>query len=161
MWIQSPSIASFTRQNFQSNIDSKICQGPSMDSTLGTVSRHHDKILQCCYFNAKMLSKELEKGSRRCQHKENKSKSSELYSMFAIFTMSCFKSIVMISKSEDFYAPLLLERWIQTEASGGICSGVLRVSPICTDCLQFCFCTLCIVCKNNRAQKQNKKHPYL
>ena len=36
----------------------------------------------------------------------------------------------MISKSEDFYAPLLLERWIQTEASGGICSGVLRVSPI-------------------------------
>ena len=44
--------------------------------------------------------------------------------------MSCFKSIVMISKSEDFYAPLLLERWIQTEASGGICSGVLRVSPI-------------------------------
>ena len=44
--------------------------------------------------------------------------------------MSWFKSIVMISKSEDFYAPLLLERWIQTEASGGICSDVLRVSPI-------------------------------
>ena len=61
MWIQSPSIASFTRQNFQSNIDSKICQGPSMDSTLGTGSRHHDKILQCCYFNAKCCRRSLKK----------------------------------------------------------------------------------------------------
>ena len=61
MWIQSPSIASFTRQNFQSNIDSKIGQGPSMDSTLGTASRHHDKILQCCYFNAKCCRRSLKK----------------------------------------------------------------------------------------------------
>ena len=91
--------------------------------------------------------------------------------------MSCFKSIVMISKSEDFYAPLLLERWIQTEASGGICSGVLRVSPICTDCLGTILSevgtehrqlvngsamqTQQIVYKNNSVQKQNKKHPYL
>ena len=51
------------------------------------------KTHQLLLLQRKVLSKELEKGSRRCQHKENKSKSSELYSMFAIFTMSCLKGV--------------------------------------------------------------------
>ena len=61
MWIQRLVLHPSSDKNFQSNIDSKIGQGPSMDSTLGTASRHHDKILQCCYFDAKCCQRSLKK----------------------------------------------------------------------------------------------------
>ena len=48
-------------KTFSQILTQKICQGPSMDSTLGTASRHHDKILQCCYFDAKCCQRSLKK----------------------------------------------------------------------------------------------------
>ena len=116
----TPSTASIIRQKFS------VCR---MLALLSIASRHHDKNLQCDYFDAEWHQRSL-KRFEKVLHKNNKSYSSKVIFNVCNFTMSCFKSIVMISKSEDFYAPLLLERWIQTEASGGICSGVLRVSPI-------------------------------
>ena len=78
----------------------------------------------------KMLSKELEKGSRRCQHKENKSKSSELYSMFAFLQCHALKVLWWVNRLKNFMPPLLLESRFNTEAGGGICCDVVRVSPI-------------------------------
>ena len=134
MWIQRLVLHPSSDKTFSQILTQKICQGPSMDSTLGTASRHHDKNLQCDYFDAKCCQRSL-KRFEKVLHKKKQVLIIKVIFNVCNFTMSCFKSIVMISKSEDFYAPLLLERWIQTEASGGICSGVLRVSPICTDCL--------------------------
>ena len=48
-------------KTFSQILTQKICQGPSMDSTLGTASRHHDKNLQCDYFDAKCCQRSLKR----------------------------------------------------------------------------------------------------
>ena len=61
MWIQRLVLHPSSDKTFSQILTQKICQGPSMDSTLGTASRHHDKILQCCYFDAKCCRRSLKK----------------------------------------------------------------------------------------------------
>ena len=130
MWIQSPSIASFTRQNFQSNIDSKIGQGPSMDSTLGTASRHHDKILQCCYFNAKCCRRSLKKVREGVNIKKTSLNHQNYIQCSQFLQCHALKVLWWSHSLKNFMPPLLLESWFKTEAGGGICSDVVRVSPI-------------------------------
>ena len=96
MWIQRLVLHPSSDKAFSQILTQKIGQGPSMDSTLGTASRHHDKILQCDYFDAKCCQRSL-KRFEKVLHKKNKSKSSKLLFNVRNFTMSCFKSIVMIS----------------------------------------------------------------
>ena len=130
MWIQSPSIASFTRQNFQSNIDSKIGQGPSMDSTLGTVSRHHDKILQCCYFNAKCCRRSLKKVREGVNIKKTSLNHQNYIQCSQFLQCHALKVLWWSNRLKNFMPPLLLESRFNTEAGGGICCDVVRVSPI-------------------------------
>ena len=59
-------------KTFSQILTQKICQGPSMDSTLGTASRHHDKNLQCDYFDAECHQRSL-KRFEKVPHKKNKS----------------------------------------------------------------------------------------
>ena len=130
MWIQSPSIASFTRQNFQSNIDSKIGQGPSMDSTLGTASRHHDKILQCCYFNAKCCRRSLKKVREGVNIKKTSLNHQNYIQCSQFLQCHALKVLWWSHRLKNFMPPLLLESRFNTEAGGGICCDVVRVSPI-------------------------------
>ena len=116
-------------KTFSQILTQKICQGPSMDSTLGTASRHHDKNLQCDYFDAKCCQRSL-KRFEKVLHKKNKSKSSKLYSMFAILQCHALKVLWWSHSLKNFMPPLLLESWFKTEAGGGICSDVVRVSPL-------------------------------
>ena len=74
------------------------------------------------------------KGSRRCYIKKNKSKSSELYSMFAILQCHALKVLWWSHSLKNFMPPLLLESWFKTEAGGGICCDVVRVSPLFQHC---------------------------
>ena len=72
MWIQRLVLHPSSDKAFSQILTQKICQGPSMDSTLGTASRHHDKNLQCDYFDAECHQRSL-KRFEKVLHKKNKS----------------------------------------------------------------------------------------
>ena len=72
MWIQRLVLHPSSDKAFSQILTQKIGQGPSMDSTLGTASRHHDKILQCDYFDAECHQRSL-KRFEKVLHKKNKS----------------------------------------------------------------------------------------
>ena len=86
-------------------------------------------LIFCCYFDAKCCQRSL-KRFEKVLHKKNKSKSSKLYSMFAILQCHALKVLWWSHSLKNFMPPLLLESWFKTEAGGGICSDVVRVSPI-------------------------------
>ena len=50
--------------------------------------------------------------------------------MFAILQCHALKVLWWSHSLKIFMPPLLLESWFKTEAGGGICSDVVRVSPI-------------------------------
>ena len=83
----------------------------------------------CDYFDAECYQRSL-KRFEKVLHKKNKSKSSKLYSMFAILQCHALKVLWWSHSLKNFMPPLLLESWFKTEAGGGICSDVVRVSPI-------------------------------
>ena len=89
----------------------------------------HNIGIPCDYFDAECCQRSL-KRFEKVLHKKNKSKSSKLYSMFAILQCHALKVLWWSHSLKIFMPPLLLESWFKTEAGGGICSDVVRVSPI-------------------------------
>ena len=61
MWIQRLVLHPSSDKTFSQILTQKICQGFSMDSTLGIASRHHDKNLQCDYFDAECHQRSLKR----------------------------------------------------------------------------------------------------